>query len=488
MHLSSQCSRRLGLGAGLMLALGCRTAPPVAETNAPPVSTPLVRRIDPPSVQHPEPHETATEALAAPAPTTGARIFQAAHIEEEPAAAPPVGVDAQPLADELSVELYVAEVLQRNPTLTAAAAAWQAASQRYPQVIALDDPMLQTAFGPAAWGNDGLDGGYMVGVSQKVPWNGKRELKGQMALWDANAAKWDSVDVRVQLTEAARLAYYEYFLVERQLEVNRANLAIMQEFRDIAQARYEVNASPQQDVLQANVELGSLERRGLELQQRHQTAVARINTLLHRSPLAPVPPAPDDLAIETEPVLDDSLLTVAIQQRPDLAALASRIESERAAVALACREYYPDLEFMARYDAFWQEKPLRPMVGVNLNIPLNHERRHAAVNEAGYNLLRLQAEYARQSDSVMNSVKAAQARLEESRSAIDLYRDQIIPAAEANVAAARAGYEAGQVSFLNLVEAQRQLNDLQEQLYETIAEYHSRQAQLEREMGGSLSN
>jgi outer membrane protein TolC len=370
--------------------------------------------------------------------------------------------------------------------LNVAAAAWQAASQRYPQVIALDDPMLETMFGPGAWGDDELDGGYMVGVSQKVPWNGKRELKGQMALWETNAARWDSVDVRVQLTEAAKLAYYEYFLVERQLEVNRANTAIMEEFRDIAKARYEVNTSPQQDMLQADVELGSLERRGLELQQRRETAIARINTLLHRSPLSPLPPAPDELSVEGDVSLDDSLLATAIQQRPDLAALASRVESERAAAALACKEFYPDFEFVARYDAFWQEKRLRPMVGVNLNIPLNHERRHAAVSQASYNVLRLEAEYARQADAVLNNVQAARARVEESRGAIDLYRDRIIPAAEVNVAAARSGYEAGQVSFLSLVEAQRQLNDLQDQLYEAIAEYHSRLAQLEREMGGSL--
>jgi len=48
------------------------------------------------------------------------------------------------------------------------------------------------------------------------------------------------------------------------------------------------------------------------------------------------------------------------------------------------REYYPDFEAMAAYDAWWQrpERDLRPMVGVRLNIPLRTERRDAAVAEA----------------------------------------------------------------------------------------------------------
>jgi outer membrane protein TolC len=468
--------RCLGMWAGLLLALGCRTAAPVSVSSAPPVSPELVSRNQTPATKGTPPFRIV------PSP----EIVQTAHLDGEPAPAPAADVDATESQVELQLDLFVADVLRRNPTLQVAAATWQAASQRYPQVVALDDPMLETMFGPAAWGDDNLDGAYSIGVSQKIPWKGKLELKGQMALWDTNAAKWDSVDVQVQLTEAAKIAYFEYYLAERQLEVNRTNTSIMEEFRDIAQSRLEVNLSPQQDVLQADVELGELARRRLELEQRRETAIARINTLLHRSPLEPLPPAPADLPLGAEITPDDAMLAVAIQRRQDLAALASRIQSERAAVSLASKEFYPDFELMARYDAFWQEKPLRPMVGVNLNIPLNHEKRHAAVDEATFNVYRLQAEYARQVDGVLNDVKSAQAKLVESRRAVDLYRDQILPAAEVNVESARAGYEASQIDFLRLIEAQRQLNDLQEQFYQAIAAYHMRLAELERLVGGQI--
>ena len=59
--------------------------------------------------------------------------------------------------------------------------------------------------------------------------------------------------------------------------------------------------------------------------------------------------------------------------------------------------------------------------------------------------------------------------------------------AEANVESASAGYVATKVDFLRLVEAQRQLIDLQEKHQDAVAEYHRRRAELERVVGTPIS-
>jgi len=64
--------------------------------------------------------------------------------------------------------------------------------------------------------------------------------------------------------------------------------------------------------------------------------------------------------------------------------------------------------------------------------------------------------------------------------ASQLYRDRIVPAAKQNVESARAGYTAGKVDFLRLIEAQRQLINLREEQVETVSNYHRRRAELER--------
>ena len=49
-------------------------------------------------------------------------------------------------------EGLIQAVLSRNPSIESARQAWEAAVYRYPQVIALDDPMMAYAFAPESIG------------------------------------------------------------------------------------------------------------------------------------------------------------------------------------------------------------------------------------------------------------------------------------------------------------------------------------------------
>ncbi len=104
--------------------------------------------------------------------------------------------------------------------------------------------------------------------------------------------KGDIGDTRLRLAEAARTAFYDYYLAWRQMEVNASTHKIVAQFREIAWNKYQVNQTTQQDVLQADVELATLESRRTELARDQQVAVARINTLLHREADHPLPPPP----------------------------------------------------------------------------------------------------------------------------------------------------------------------------------------------------
>lgn len=463
--------RQTALCAGFALLLagpaaGCRSASPPLRRSA---STDRV--------------QTGQEAFAAERPA----IALASH--QDSAGTGYVELDADdPFAGqaELQPDRLVEEVLARNPSLQATVAAWRAAAQRYPQVVSLDDPMFGFMLGPGSFGSDAVDFAYMLEASQKLPWPGKRQIRGRVARAEASAARFDIGDARLRLAEAARLAYFEYYLARRYLELNDENARDLGEFREAASAKYVASLVPQQDVLQAEVELAQLERRELELERMEAVAAARINTLLHRQADFPLPPPPRRLQAIDELPPADSLQLLALERRPDLAAQAARIRAEQANLALACREYYPDLELVTRYDAFWQEDPLRPMVGMNLNVPIRNARRRAAVREAAFRLNQRRAEFDAQIDMIQNDVQASYERARESRQAVELYRQSILPTARQNVEAAQAGYTAVTVDFLRLIEAQRQLIALEEKSYEAEADYHGRLAELERAVGGPI--
>jgi outer membrane protein, heavy metal efflux system len=392
------------------------------------------------------------------------------------------------VGDVLSREWLQAEVEARNPSLEAMIAAWQAAAQLYPQRVALDDPMLMGMIAPQSAAASTTETAYAFQLNQKLPWFGKRRLRGAGADADADAAYQDAEDSRLQVRLAADMAFFEYFLTTRLIEINRENTRIAEEFRDTAQSRYRANQVTNQDVLQAELELADLARRQLELTRMQQVAIARINTLLRRWPDAPLPPPPATLDSPQQPADTNLLWQSALRQRPDLSALAWRVQSQEAALELAYKNYLPDFDVFGRYDTFWQpastQGPLRASVGVAMNLPVWREKLRAAVCEAQFRLNQRRAEFEQRSLEIQYEVISAAQQVEESRKTVELYSLRLLPAAEQNVAAARSNYEVSKASFIDLALTQRQLIAMRERQIEAIIAYHRRVAELNRVTGG----
>jgi outer membrane protein TolC len=238
------------------------------------------------------------------------------------------------------------------------------------------------------------------------------------------------------------------------------------------------------------VEIGREQQRQLTLERMQEVAVARLNTLLDLPPDHPLPPPPKVLPGADELPDAAALRTIARQQRPDLQALANRLAADEAALGLACKEFYPDVEPFLMYDRFMGNMPdnrdLAAMVGVKLNLPVRLARRQAALAEAHAKICQRRAELARQIDLVQFQVQEAHAQVRESARTIRLYEQTILPAAEKNVKTAQSEYVTGKIAFLSLIEAQRNRVGLLDRYYEAVADHFRRRATLERVVGGPL--
>lgn len=296
--------------------------------------------------------------------------------------------------------------------------------------------------------------------------------------------------MRLQLVESAATAFYDYYLVNRAIAVNGENVRLLREFLQNAKTRYETGQVSQQDVLQAEVEIGRQEERQVTLERMRQVAIARINTLLNQAPNLPLPPPPATITVQDSLPDPDALRASALARRPDLQALANHIAAEQAALALAYEEYCPDFEPFLMYDRFMgnneQNRDLATMVGVRLNLPVRKERRLGAVAEAQARIGQRQAELANRTNQANFEVQQAYEQVRESERVVRLYDKKILPAAAENVKAAQAAYVTAKVPFLSLIDAQRTAVSLRDRYYEAIADYYRRRATLERVVGGPL--
>ena len=388
---------------------------------------------------------------------------------------------------ELELDELRREVLRRSPTLAAMESACRAASSRYPQVTALDDPVFSYGLAPATIGVNHLDLGQRFELSQTFPWPGKLDLRGEAAQSEAQAVSHDTEAARLQLIQATEQAFYEYYFVHRAIDINGANQELLLELKRITQMRYGAGLVPKQDALQAEVEHQNLIHHGIVLKRRRAVTAARLNTLLNVPPQTFLPPPPNILAGVVPLSSRESLYAAALRNRPELHALTARVQARTAAIELARREYYPNLTISGGYNSFWQEEKLRPFVGVGINVPLQLDRRKAALSEARAREQQTKSRHEVQRAEILFEVSSAIDEVRESAHVVRLYASSIVPAAEDNLAAAQSGYETSTNDFLTLITAEKTLMLARLSYHQALAEYHKGLAHLKGAVGLALN-
>ena len=424
----------------------------------------------------------AEEPARGPAPA-------AADSGSERAAAPaaasrPAGQDG-PFAglDELTSETLVAATLARNPGLSAMRAAWQAAVERYPQVTALDDPELAYGIAPGTIGARDLDFGQRFDLSQRLPWPGRLAARGEGALGEAAAAGAEYEATRQDLIAAARDTFYAYYFADRALATNATTTDLLIDLQRAAEGRYAAGLAAKADPLSAELAYHRSHHRRYELERTRAVAAARIRALVNLPADAPVPPPPAELAVPAAEPPVAALLCAALRERPEIAALRHEIDARRAAVREAGLDYFPTLTAMAVYDGLWEREEQRPMVGVGVNLPLQLERRRAAVSEARARLRAAESRLEERRARVRFEVERAAEEVAEQSHLVYLAETAIVPAARESLTASRSAYESGEADFLRVIEGDRALELAELAHHAAVADYHKARARLARAAG-----
>jgi len=439
--------------------------------------------------------------------------------------------------DALSRRELIDAVLARNLDLRAAEAAWEAARQRVPQVTALPDPEVSVGLAPLSIGSSDVDFGASLEARQRLPYPGKLRLRGEAAEARAEIRGEMLAELRLRLTRLADDLFYDLYLVDRAQEINDEHIRLLEELKETATNRYASGLAPQQAPLQAEVELTHLIHRSVTLRTERSVAVARLNALLHRPPLAPLPrpepaaasgaaaelearlshgaaatglghgdthhaatdhPAPDapppgtgsptarDLAghgARADDALVEELARRAVAARPEISALKAELAARRVERELAGLERKPDFGVMGSYSSMWRQTEHQFMAGVTVSLPIWGERLDAAEAEADAALAETEARRRAELDAVRSEVAQAAERLAEMAHVVDLYHSRLLPAARDQLRAARAGFETGNVVFTALVDAERNLRSVDLGYEQALTDRYRRRADLQRALG-----
>ena len=388
----------------------------------------------------------------------------------------------------------VATSVANNPELKSSQARWQMFRNRIVQAGSLDDPMLMLKIqngivtDPFNFHKDPMTQ-KVIGISQQLPFWGKRGLKAEMAAQEAESYRWQVEERKLELVRMVKETYYKIYFTDKYLAIVDKNLKILDDFTSLAEIKYSVGQGAQQDVFKSQVERSKMLDLKISLDQERKSLESALNSLLFRAPDAPVGRIPD-FEITPLQLSAGDLRNEAWGKRPIVKSLQALIEKGEVGHKLARKEFYPDFnisfEYMQRDRTAGDEGLDMYSLGVTFNLPLQ-QRRHAMVAESDSEVRMASVEIDGLWSTIDAGISDLLAKLEKREKLVTLYKTGIIPQAEQSLESATIGYRVNKVDFLNLLDSRMTLFNYDRQLYESQAEYMMTLAQLEAVVGTELA-
>ncbi len=387
----------------------------------------------------------------------------------------------------LSLRGVTGVVAARNPSIKAAEAKWRAMKARVPQAAAWEDLRLRGESVAARFVNINPNGftDQTLALEQELPLSGKNRSRARAATADAGEAFEDLRRTQLDVIARARAAYYRLANEYAQLEVNRRNAGLLDQFADLSQARYEVGNARQAEILTAKTDSARLDDVQADILRRISDAQTELNVLMNRPAQAPLG-TPAALTFAEIPHSLGTLQRVALEARPEMQRARNRIEAEKARVQLARRQRLPDPSFnvkAGRYNDTGQAVSELD-VGISIGLPfLNAKKYSAGITEAERNLEAAQQEFDATRNETLGLVRDQLKKIETSARHYELCRDKILPLASQTLKSQRVAYEASSSNFLELIGAERVLQDIESNTLNYLAEYRIGLAELDAIIG-----
>ncbi|MDZ7619678.1 MAG: TolC family protein [Patescibacteria group bacterium] len=352
----------------------------------------------------------------------------------------------------LLIEQLTQLALANNPTLCLAARRVQALRGKQQQVGLYPNPTM--GYIGEEIGNEGHGGQHGIRLGQQVVTAGKLAWNQSVVGSEIATAEHEWAMQRLRVVNDVRAAAYEVMAAQQTVELSEELLQVAEAGLKSAEQMLAAQEVSRIDVLEARIEVTNTR---LALRKAHFALTDAWRRLVV---LAGVPDMPPTRVADPEadrldgPIEWETALHRLISESPERMRAMAKVERARAAVGRECAGRVPDVELEAgvRYN-FGSDSTLATM---GFALPLQIFDRNQG------NIYRAQAELAAAHQDLRRVELLLQERLaqefrrhDDARETVGQYRDALLPDAGDALQLARAGYQQGEFSYLEVLTVQR---------------------------------
>lgn len=318
-----------------------------------------------------------------------------------------------------------------------------------------------------------------------------------LEVWGQRGRRIDQAKQELSLTEIEiattqrevrkniREAYYSAALA-RAFTLQQTKVTdLAHRLRDIAKARFDAGDIPQLEVMQADVEVAKADADLEVTRQEERVAFSKLSALLNE-------PSSTQWAIgsplETAPtaVAMNDVVQRAVGANYDILHLQQEANVERSKAALLRAERMPEVSIEAGADF---NSPPDFQVGargqLTIGVPI-FNRNQGELAQSAANLAALEGQLLAKKRSVTGDVEAAFYDLASKQTQVSLYRDKVLPAAQQVEALAEESYRAGRANILEVLNAQKDVQQTEHEYLQALFDLQQAFAELEELVGVNL--
>jgi cobalt-zinc-cadmium efflux system outer membrane protein len=402
---------------------------------------------------------------------------QASTVQHEAGNPTPLGVLIEE-ARKNDPAIRVAETVARAATFTSSQSSTLPDSQFTLQQFSVGSPRPFAGYTNSDFAYIGL------GVSQQFPYPGKLKLRGEVANRDADAVKAHVEVVLQDEIETLKTTYFHLAYLQQTLGILQQNQALLQQIEQQAGAHYSTGQGNQRDVLKAQLERTKILR---EISMHHQLVgedQAVLKRVLHRSQDSP-DIVPEALSATFLRYTASELLDKVRGQNPNVHEDAAMVQRNQTAVELAQKDFRPDFEASYMYENTDRKFRDYYMLSLSVNFPRRKPRR-AALAQAQVNVERAQQEEDSQAQAALAEIQKQYVIVKTSEEQLLIYRDGLIPQAQATIQAGLVAYESNRADFESLFSSYMDVLNLDLEYQQTLLDHETALAHIQRLAGVTL--
>ncbi len=392
--------------------------------------------------------------------------------------------------DSLSLNSLVEEARKNNPEILAAKKRYESAKARIPQAKSLDDPSIGLTFEKVPRSpfqlQKSMSEDRMLSITQTIPFFGKLPLKGKIALVESQMLAAEYKNKQLEVVNLLKYVYYDLFMNYKEIELSEESLGFLKGIAKIAESKYIVGNTEQEEVFKINLEIANLSNRIENLRQEKRAKETQLNALLNREPDAALG-VPELQEVAEFNLEINSLYKLTLENQPELLIFSYAIERNKYAKSLAKRSFFPDFMtgIVERGFTTGTIGPWDIMLAFTVPLWFWTKQRYQ-VKEAIANLEEAEAAYKAMQNRAFAGTKDLATKIEISKNKIRLYKTDLIPILEGSIQSSLAGFRSGKSDFMMLLDSLRMLTETKMNYYQALVEYNMNLADLERAVGIDL--